>query len=250
MGNLDLSPRIDVLMKSFGKCLERPGREVPSNPSTMTSTINTFRLPEMAYPRPQLQRSDWICLNGSWKFTFDDAGRCVQPSDIREWSHTIEVPFAPESTRSGIGDTGFHPNCWYEREFDLPRGEGRVLLHFGAVDYRARVWVNGQFMIEHEGGHTPFSIDITPVLNENGPQRITLWAADDPHDLTKPRGKQDWQLEPHSIWYPRTTGIWQTVWVECVGKTYIDRIHWTPTLSAGRLAFTLLLLVSGTMAYR
>ncbi len=235
MGNLNVSPRIDVLMKSFGKCLDRPSyREVPCNPST----INTFGLPEMmAYPRPQLQRSHWICLNGSWKFRYDDDGRCVQPSDIREWSHTIEVPFAPESIRSGIGDTGFHPNCWYEREFDLPKAEGRVLLHFGAVDYYARVWVNGQFMIEHEGGYTPFSIDITPVLNQNGPQRVTVWAADDPHDLTKPRGKQDWQLEPHSMWYPRTSGIWQTVWAERVPTTYIDRIRWTPHFERWEIGF-------------
>jgi len=194
-------------------------------------------LSTMAYPRPQLQRSNWICLNGSWKFTFDDDGRFIRPSDISEWPHTIEVPFAPESSRSGISDTGFHLNCWYEREFDLPMSEGRVLLHFGAVDYRARVWVNEQFMVEHEGGHTPFTIDITPVLNENGPQRITVWAQDNPYDLAKPRGKQDWQLEPHSIWYPRTTGIWQTVWAECVGGTYIDRIRWTPHFERWEIGF-------------
>jgi len=194
-------------------------------------------IPRMAYPRPQLQRSDWICLNGSWKFTFDDDGRFVRPSDISEWPHTIEVPFAPESTRSGIGDRGFHLNCWYEREFDLPRGEGRVLLHFGAVDYRARVWVNDQFMVEHEGGHTPFSVDITPILNEIGPQRVTVWAQDNPYDLSKPRGKQDWQLEPHSIWYPRTTGIWQTIWAERVGGTYIDRLRWTPHFERWEIGF-------------
>jgi len=92
--------------------------------------------------------------------------------------HAIEVPFA-RNPQSGIGDTGFHQNCWYEREFDLPKGEGRVLLHFGAVDYRARVWVNDHFMADHEVD-IPFSIDITAILNENGPQRVTVWAADDP----------------------------------------------------------------------
>ncbi len=198
-------------------------------------------IPIMAYPRPQLRRSDWICLNGPWKFTFDDDSRFARPSDISEWLHTIEVPFAPESVRSGISDRGFHLNCWYQREFDLPRGDDRVLLHFGAVDYRARVWVNDQFMAEHEGGHTPFTVDITPVLNENGSQRITVWAQDNPYDLAKPRGKQDWQLEPHSIWYPRTTGIWQTVWVERVGKTYIDRIHWTPHFERWEIGFEALI---------
>ena len=194
--------------------------------------------PKMRYPRPQLQRSDWICLNGPWKFTFDDEGRFGRPSDISDWPHTIEVPFAPEAAKSGISDTGFHPNCWYEREFDLDGGgEGRVLLHFGAVDYHARVWVNGQFMADHEGGHTPFTVDITPVLNEFGPQRVTVWAADDPHDLAKPRGKQDWRLEPHSLWYPRTSGIWQTVWAERVPATYIDRIRWTSEFERWEIGF-------------
>lgn len=220
-------------MKSLDTRLENCYGKVPCELDTRA----IFSPSEAAYPRPQLQRSKWICLNGPWKFTFDDDGKFVQPSNISDWSHMIEVPFAPEAAKSGIGDTGFHPNCWYEREFDLPVGEGRVLLHFGAVDYCARVWVNGQFMIEHEGGHTPFSIDITPVLNENGPQRVSVWAQDDPHDLAKPRGKQDWQLDPHSIWYPRTSGIWQTVWAECVPATYIDRIRWTPQFERWEIGF-------------
>jgi beta-galactosidase/beta-glucuronidase len=219
-------------MYSLGKPLENC-YELACDPATRGNSCQT----DTAYPRPQLRRDHWICLNGSWKFTFDDAGQSVQPSDISEWTHSIEVPFAPESAKSGIGDTGFHPNCWYEREFDLPKGEGRVLLHFGAIDYRARVWVNGQFMADHEGGHTPFSIDITSVLNENGVQRVTVWAQDDPHDLAKPRGKQDWQLEPHSKWYPRTSGIWQTVWAEVVPATYLDRIRWTPHFDRWEIGF-------------
>lgn len=243
-------------MYSLGKWLENC-----YNGSNNSGATSSFYQNERAYPRPQLQRSHWICLNGSWKFTFDDDGKYTQPSDISDWGRTIEVPFAPEAEKSGIGDTGFHPNCWYEREFDL-LGDGdwgvdnssdsestnlkskienlkssRVLLHFGAVDYRARVWVNGQFMADHEGGHTPFNIDITPVLNLNGPQVITVWAEDDPQDLAKPRGKQDWQLEPHSIWYPRTSGIWQTVWAEVVPSTYIDRIRWTPHFERWEIGF-------------
>jgi len=196
------------------------------------------------YPRPQLQRENasslsdqWTSLNGLWKFTFDDEGCYRQPQDIASWPHTIEIPFAPESIQSGIHDLGFHPNCWYEREFNPPPGEGRVLLHFGAVDYCARVWVNGQFVTEHEGGYTPFEVDITSVLDPTGPQRVTVWAQDDPQDLAKPRGKQDWQLQPHSIWYPRTSGIWQTVWVERVPPTYIDRILWTPHFEHWEIGF-------------
>lgn len=190
-----------------------------------------------AYPRPQLTRGCWYSLNGPWRFAFDDAGRWTRPGDINHWTHRIEVPFAPESVKSGISDTGFHPNCWYEREFPTPFGEGRLILHFGAVDYRARVWVNGQYMGEHEGGHTPFSFEITGALNGSGITTVTVHAADDPHDLAKPRGKQDWQLEPHSIWYPRTSGIWQTVWLEWVEETYIDRIRWTPHFERWEIGF-------------
>ena len=128
---------------------------------------------EMAYPRPQLERPQWVSLNGEWKFTFDPEQRFRQPSEVAEWTHTILVPFAPESRASGIGDTGFHRACWYEREFECEKpiekkpGEkkpgdkkpGRVILHFGAVDYLARVWVNNMLAIEHKGGHTPFVKD-------------------------------------------------------------------------------------------
>jgi beta-galactosidase/beta-glucuronidase len=183
------------------------------------------------YPRPQLQRADWTSLNGAWRFALDPDARWAQPAVV-EWNATIEVPFAPETSASGIGDTSFFHACWYERTIDmsaLSNGE-RLLIHFGAVDYHAMVWVNNQFVGEHEGGYTPFSFDITPYVNASGLQTITVRAHDDPHDLAKPRGKQDWLLEPHSIWYPRTTGIWQTVWLERVPATAISELRWTPHL--------------------
>jgi hypothetical protein len=185
------------------------------------------------YPRPLLRREAWTSLDGPWRFAFDDDGRLRRrkPGD-GEWTTTIQVPFAPESARSGIGDTGFHQGCWYERDVEIaPAGENeRVLLHFGAVDYEARVWVNGQLMGSHRGGYTPFCFDITGALHPGGRQVITVHAEDDPQDLAKPRGKQDWELLPHSIWYPRTTGIWQAVWLERVPDAYIDHIAWTPHL--------------------
>ncbi|NDJ22047.1 glycoside hydrolase family 2 [Nostoc sp. B(2019)] len=190
-----------------------------------------------AHPRPLLKRSHWQTLNGLWKFAFDDQGKCVEPSDFTEWPDHIEVPYAPESTKSGISDRGFHPNCWYEREFETPPGDGRLLLHFGAVDYRARVWVNDKYIAEHEGGHTSFSLDITHALNDSGTTKVTVWAQDDPHDLAKPRGKQDWHLKPHSIWYPRTSGIWQTVWLERVGETYIGHLRWIPDCERWEIGF-------------
>jgi len=122
---------------------------------------------------------------------------------------TIEVPFAPEAT-SGINDTGFHPNCWYGSEFDLDGGgEGRVLLHFGAVDYRARV---GQQPVhhDHQGGHTPFTVDITPVLNEFGPQRVTVWA-DDPMTWLNRVGSRI------GVWNHTVCGIHQWHLADCLG---------------------------------
>jgi len=192
---------------------------------------------DLAYPRPQLQRAQWTTLNGTWRFCYDDDRALTTPQEIKDWPLQIRVPFPPESQASGIGDTGFHKAFWYEREFDCEPGDDRVILRFGAVDYSAKVWVNGQLAMTHEGGYTPFWADITHLLNKTGPQTVTLRAEDDPADLTKPRGKQDWQLEPHAIWYPRTSGIWQTVWFERVGRTYIDKLRWTPKVEGYALGF-------------
>jgi beta-galactosidase/beta-glucuronidase len=180
------------------------------------------------YPRPQLVREEWQSLNGEWDFAFDDQRRYSLPSDDIAWDRKIIVPFAPETEASGLADTTFHTVCWYRRQFELATRSARTMLHFGAVDYRARVWVNGMQVAEHEGGHTPFSADITNALVEGQLQTVVVQAEDDPSDLAKPRGKQDWQLEPHSIWYPRTTGIWQTVWIEPLPATYIRSLRWTP----------------------
>ncbi len=186
------------------------------------------------YPRPQFRRAKWLSLNGPWKFSFDDEKKYRRPSDVRSWEKTIQVPFAPETPASGIADQSFHSSCWYEKSISLRKPAAferrRVHLHFGAVDYAAKVWVNGSFQGTHEGGHTPFSFDITEDLNDSDEQTISVLAEDEPHDLAKPRGKQDWQLEPHSIWYPRTTGIWQTVWIEEVACEHIRKIRWEPHL--------------------
>jgi beta-galactosidase/beta-glucuronidase len=183
------------------------------------------------YPRPQLRRKNWTSLDGVWQFTFDDDEKFSMEKKPPQCSSKILVPFAPESKKSGIHDESFHKVCWYQREFEWSRNpSGRTLLHFGAVDYQASVWLNGIYLGRHEGAFTPFSFEITDALMENGPQKITVRVEDDPQDLAKPRGKQDWELKPHSIWYPRTTGIWQTVWVENVPECYIDSVWWDPYL--------------------
>ncbi len=187
------------------------------------------------HPRPQLTRPRWTDLCGSWGFAYDDADVGTREGwherdDV--FDRTIAVPFPPESAASGIGDEGFHPVVWYQRTFVAPAAPGeRVLLHFGAVDYRAHVWVNGRMVAVHEGGHTPFSADITDVLHPgggDGEQVLVVRAEDLPGDLAQPRGKQDWQEQPHMVWYRRTTGIWQPVWLETVPPTRIESIRWTP----------------------
>jgi beta-galactosidase/beta-glucuronidase len=191
------------------------------------------------YPRPQLRRPDWLNLDGIWRFTYDDAKAYKIPADIHTWPQTIEVPFAPECERSGIGDQTFHACCWYEREFEIPPSDATTplstILHFGAVDYSCKVWINGDYVGSHEGGHASFELDITHAVRRGGTQVVTLRVEDDPQDLAKPRGKQDWQPEAHSIWYPRTTGIWQTVWVEQVPEIHIDRVRWTPHMERWEL---------------
>lgn len=197
--------------------------DVDVTQSTATDPVTAF-----AYPRPQLVRDQWLSLNGRWRFTFDPNACYNHPDNPIAWTAEILVPYPPESLASGIGQRELHRCCWYQRDFMLVPKPGCTLLHFGAVDYQSRVWVNSQLVVQHEGGHTPFSADITNVLKADGMQSITVWVEDDPLDLAKPRGKQDWQPEPHSIWYPRTTGIWQTVWLEQVASTYIGKLHWTP----------------------
>ncbi len=180
------------------------------------------------YPRPQLVRKGWTMLNGPWEFARDPFARWRSADEV-EWEGTIVVPFAPETPASGIGDTGFYRACWYRRRIEIAASDGRVLLHFGAVDYAATVWLDGEFVGRHEGGYTPFTFDVTNRVRPGG-STLVVRACDDPHDLAKPRGKQDWLLDPHSIWYPRTTGIWQTVWLEPVPRTAIARLRWTPNM--------------------
>src|SRR6185369_3862559 len=192
------------------------------------------------YPRPQLRRESWYSLNGAWDFAFDPDASWRSPREVA-WGERIRVPFAPEAPASGIGHTGFFRACWYRRVVQVPRidaaSAGRWLLHFGAVDYTATVWINGLQAGAHEGGYTPFTLDVTPYLGEEHVCEIVVRAEDDPQDLAKPRGKQDWQLEPHSIWYPRTTGIWQTVWTEVVPSCFIKNVRWTPNLERWELGF-------------
>jgi beta-galactosidase/beta-glucuronidase len=185
---------------------------------------------EWGHPRPQLARDRWTSLNGEWDYAIDREALRQNPADV-SWTARILVPFAPEAPASGVGDTSFFRATWYRRRIRVPEmasGE-RLHLHFGAVDYQATVWGNGWLVGMHTGGYTPFTVDLTQLCGSPEIELIVR-AEDDPQDLAKPRGKQDWQLEPHSIWYPRTSGIWQTVWLETLPSTYIASVRWTPNL--------------------
>lgn len=183
------------------------------------------------HPRPQCERAHWLSLEGDWQFAYDDEARWQCPQDVI-FDRTIIVPYAPEAPASGIHDQGIHPVVWYRRAIDLPEAIAPdsahdAILHFGAIDYVSDVWINGQHAAHHVGGHTPFRIPLSRYLSARRLE-IIVRAEDDPSDMMKPRGKQDWLVEPHGIWYPRTTGIWQTVFVEQVGRSHIDRLRWTP----------------------
>ena len=193
-----------------------------------------------AYPRPQLVRDAWTDLNGLWEFSYDDNDEGERERWYRPGSPTfareILVPFPPESSASGVGDTGPHSVVWYRRGFVAPEvgTSQRVILHFGAVDYRANVWVNGEHVGYHEGGHTPFVCDVTLALRGTGGESVIVVRAEDrPEDLSQPRGKQSWTEKPQRIWYGRTSGIWQAVWLEVVPDLYISSLHWGPDVANG-----------------
>jgi beta-galactosidase/beta-glucuronidase len=196
------------------------------------------------YPRPQLVRPLWTDLSGPWAFAFDDDDRGVREGwhENPRLAGSIVIPFPPESSASQVHDTGFHRALWYHRVLtpeDLSaagHGEGRrLMVRFGAVDYRAVVWVNGHRIGSHEGGHTPFSFDVTDALNATGDNDLVVRVEDDALDVAQPRGKQDWREHPHVIWYHRTSGIWQPVWLESVPGIAVEWIHWRSDLAAARV---------------
>ncbi len=195
-------------------------------------TASTMPRPE--FPQPQFERKAWVNLNGPWQFAFDDTDVGLKEAwyeEARTFDRTIVVPFAFESPKSGIGDPAFHPVVWYRRDVTVPadwKGR-RVLLKFGAVDYHATVWLNGQKLGEHEGGSTPFAFDLTDRL-QDGANTVVVRAEDPPTDRFVPRGKQYWKEKSEGIFYTRTTGIWQTVWLEAVGDSYLSHVRITPSM--------------------
>jgi beta-galactosidase/beta-glucuronidase len=195
-----------------------------------------------------------MSLDGEWDFAYDDADRGL----TERWAERgdaafplrIMVPFVPESRASGIGDRGFHSIVWYRRNIHsdaFPDGR-RHVLHFGAVDYSATVWIDGRMVATHVGGQVAFSVDVTDSLERDREiHSVVVRARDDVDDPEIPRGKQDWQLDPHAIWYHRSTGIWRSVWIESVAAQHVASIEWTADVPAASVTATVQLALSPTV---
>ena len=187
-------------------------------------------LPE--YPRPQMSRDAWQNLNGLWDYALKPAGSNIPAS----FDGKILVPYPVESSLSGVMKTvGEKQELWYHRSFTVPSGwKGKdVMLHFGAVDWKADVWVNDVKVGSHVGGYTPFSFNITPWLSKAGDQKLVVRVWDPTDKGYQPRGKQ--VADPRGIWYTAVTGIWQTVWLEPVSTAHLQSLRITPNIDGGNL---------------
>ncbi len=193
-------------------------------------------IPRNEYPRPQFARPDWLCLNGRWQFEIDHGDSGLERGLLeRDLADEIVVPFCPEAKLSGIGHEDFMAAVWYRRFVTIPDAFAgrRLLLHFQAVDYDATVWVNGVEVARHRGGFTPWTADITEAVGDTGKATIIVRARDDGRAI-KPMGKQSQRYPRHGCHYTRTTGIWQTVWLEPVPlRAHFDRPRITPDVGGG-----------------
>ncbi|SEM40810.1 Glycosyl hydrolases family 2, TIM barrel domain [bacterium A37T11] len=188
------------------------------------------------YPRPQLVRPDWQNLNGLWQYAITPKKQELVPE---KFDGKLLVPFAVESALSGVGKSvGKDQILWYKNSIELKKGinKGKVLLHFGAVDWQCEVFVNGKKAGIHEGGYDPFSFDISPFLKKGNKQELAVRVWDPTDDGPQPRGKQ--VNHPEGIWYTPVSGIWQTVWLEGVPSSYITSMKQTPDVDHGALYFS------------
>lgn len=179
------------------------------------------------YPRPDFIRKEYVSLNGEWDFCFD-RNREYEKAENPEFTQRIRVPFCYQSEKSGINCHELIPVVWYRRRFSIDGAHAgkTVLLKFGAVDYEARVWLNGVYLGGHTGGYTPFEFDITPYLRPDGNELVVM--AKDEISRLQPRGKQIWKENGEGCHYTPVSGIWQEVWLEFTSPVYIDSVRITP----------------------
>ena len=207
-------------------------------------------IPRAEHPNPQWERETWKNLNGPWEFEFDFGCSAVERRlwEKKRFDREILVPFCPESRLSGIGYTDFISGVAYRRNFELSQEElsGRVLLHFGAVDYEASVYVNGTLVGSHKGGYTSFCFDITKHVAP-GPNTLFVAVKDDVRSGLQPKGKQAHLYASSGCDYTRTTGIWQTVWLEFVPERHIQSAKYYPDPANGKVTVTGLVQGQGTL---
>ncbi|QGY47568.1 beta-glucuronidase [Maribellus comscasis] len=207
------------------------------------STEAQNNIPRPEHPRPQFMRDTWINLNGQWNFAFDFGKSGIERgwfSDPSEFDMKINVPFCPESSLSGIEYKDFMPAVWYHRTLEIPPTwqDGKIFIHFGAVDFDCRVWVNGEQAGRHYGGNVSFEFDITELLQE-GINDLVVLAEDDVRNLEQPAGKQSQTYYNSGCCkYTRTTGIWQTVWLEARPEKHLKRVRIIPDLDNGLFILT------------
>ena len=194
-------------------------------------------VPRPEHPRPDALRTNWMTLNGEWQFEIDKTadGEARGLMTGKDLPGKIVVPFCPESKLSGVGNYDFMKHTWYRRAFEIPAGmKGRrVRLHFGAVDYQAWVWVNGQPVGSHVGGNVAFAFEISRFLKD-GPNELVVHAFDDTASGRQPTGKQTHSVSEGCV-YTRTTGIWQPVWIEAVGSSFVDGFSLVPDPDRSRV---------------
>lgn len=211
-------------------------------------------IPRPEHPDPQFERETWLSLNGEWQFCIDN-GRSGEERGLFEpdarFDQKILVPFCPQSRLSGVGHTDFLSSVWYKRAFPVTPEQlsGDILLHFGAVDYEAKVYVNGAYAGEHRGGYVSFCLNIT-ALCRAGENIVTVNALDDERSPMVPRGKQSEAFYSHGCDYTRTTGIWQSVWLEFAPKTRIEKITLRPDVENAAVHITALLFGAGELCVR
>lgn len=186
------------------------------------------------YPRPQFRRKQWQNLNGEWQFAFDDDNvglkdKWYTKNDLPQ-AQTINVPFCVQSELSGIENKKDHPILWYKTSFTPNENNGRTILNIGAIDYISNLYINGNHVKTHKGGNVGFSVDITEYMIHEKVNTLHIRVFDDMHDIEIPRGKQFWKEESENIFYTRTSGIWQTIWLESIPTNYIKRIKVIPDI--------------------
>jgi len=194
----------------------------------------TENIPRPEYPRPQFVRNSWINLNGDWTYTFDfgESGKQRGLAESTGFETKITVPFCPESPLSGVNYKDFIDAMWYQREIFIPADwtSEKILLHFGAVDYKTEVFVDGTSVGKHWGGTSSFEFDIAPYVKPGQTHSLVVYVIDDLRSGEQPSGKQCRDYNSRGVHYTRTTGIWQTVWMEPVTETGLKTCRIVPDL--------------------